>query len=177
MVIPFRTIIAINKESSTFGVLANSIAIHTKEKEEVAFDIHSKNENLTYFFVTKYFFSNFFNRDLTYELITQLWGQTMEKLLFSSNSNTNATTVLSPPPPPSDTYLRLFPNEDFSKPSRVDTSSPPPPTTASPNSTTSASTTSAPKMAVSPEITRYTSFVLSSSLNELLFSHTSLSGK
>ena len=35
MVIPFRTIIAINKESSTFGVLANSIAIHTKEKEEV----------------------------------------------------------------------------------------------------------------------------------------------
>ena len=101
----------------------------------------------------------------------------MEKLLFSSNSNTNATTVLSPPPPPSDTYLRLFPNEDFSKPSRVDTSSPPPPTTTSPNSTTSASTTSAPKMAVSPEITRYTSFVLSSSLNELLFSHTSLSGK
>ncbi len=35
VVIPFRTIIAINKESSTFGVLANSIAIHTKEKEEV----------------------------------------------------------------------------------------------------------------------------------------------
>lgn len=107
-------------------------------------------------FSCQYFFANFFNRDLTYELMTQLWGQTMEKLLFSVNSNTNATTVLSPPPLPSDTYQKLFPNEDFSKPTIVDSNTS---TTSYTNSNSSGSTATASPlsatMAASPEISRF----------------------
>lgn len=40
LVIPFRTITSINKETSTFGVLANSIALTTRDGEEVGSLIH-----------------------------------------------------------------------------------------------------------------------------------------
>ncbi|KAL6076934.1 GTPase activating protein (GAP) [Balamuthia mandrillaris] len=61
--IGFRSIVAIKKEASHFGVLENSIVVKTKEEE--------------------YFFSMFTNRDETYDLLITLWNRAMESLMNS----------------------------------------------------------------------------------------------